>query len=191
MAISQDGVVIDFIEKDTNLNHSQTGMPLCKEILDKNNLTLNDIDGFAVVVGPGSFTGLRIGIAIAKGFAFSLNKPLYGISSLKCVAKAESKEGKICALIKAREDDYFYGLFDGKNQEIFEADAPSSDSKGNIQEKYRDLDVVFSEAPVRANSCAEIAYNCYLNGENGDVHRVSPLYLKLSQAERMKLESEK
>ena len=74
VALVEDGKFIDTIEKNTNLSHSQAVLPVCMELLEKNEITLKDIDCFATVVGPGSFTGLRIGIAAAKGFAISMTE---------------------------------------------------------------------------------------------------------------------
>ena len=92
VALVEDGKFIDTIEKNTNLSHSQAVLPVCMELLEKNEITLKDIDCFATVVGPGSFTGLRIGIAAAKGFAMMLDKPLVGVSSLECVAYESDNE---------------------------------------------------------------------------------------------------
>ena len=186
-AISDDGKLIDSIEKNTNLRHSEAVLPVCTELLERNGLTLGDIDAFAVVTGPGSFTGLRIGIAAAKGFALMLEKPLIGVTALECCAYAEGRDGVICPLIRARQNDYFYGLYRCENGEITQIGENGSDDLEKIKEKTGS-DVVYSEKAFGAAEAAVLAYRHMKKGEITDAHSVNPVYLKLSQAERMKLE---
>ncbi|MBR4879922.1 MAG: tRNA (adenosine(37)-N6)-threonylcarbamoyltransferase complex dimerization subunit type 1 TsaB [Clostridia bacterium] len=187
VALVEDGRFIDTIEKNTNLSHSQAVLPVCMELLDRNEVKLKDIDCFASVVGPGSFTGLRIGIAAAKGFAMMLDKPLIGISSLECVAYAGENEGKICSLIRSRENEYFFGVYNISKEKTETIEEGFSDNVPELKEKYPDAVVVEGEA--RAKEAALLAYYHYINKtKDTDVHSVNPMYLKLSQAERMKLQ---
>lgn len=82
---------------------------MIKEILDENQLGLKDIDRFAVAIGPGSYTGLRIGITTIKMFASILNKEVVGISTLQTLAKAGKENCLIIAALDARNDNYFAG----------------------------------------------------------------------------------
>ncbi|WEV44156.1 tRNA (adenosine(37)-N6)-threonylcarbamoyltransferase complex dimerization subunit type 1 TsaB [Lactobacillus sp. ESL0684] len=93
-------------------NHSEHLDPLIDEILTSNNLALTDIDRFAVANGPGSYTGLRIGVTTMKMFASILNKELVGISTLEALAASSTAENTlIVAGIDARNDNYFAGAY--------------------------------------------------------------------------------
>lgn len=187
VALGEDGKFIDTIEKNTNLSHSQAVLPVCVELLERNELRLDDIDCFATVVGPGSFTGLRIGIAAAKGFAMMLDKPLVGVSSLECVAYESENNGQVCALIKSREKEYFFGVYNISRERTETIEEGFSDNIDEIKVKYPEVIVVEGEA--RAKAAAMLAYYHYINKtKETDVHTVNPVYLKLSQAERMKLQ---
>ena len=187
VALVEDGKFIDTIEKNTNLSHSQAVLPVCMELLEKNEITLKDIDCFATVVGPGSFTGLRIGIAAAKGFAMMLDKPLVGVSSLECVAYESGNEGNVCALIRSREKEYFFGVYNIAKNRTETIEEGFSDNVDELKAKYPDAVIVEGEA--RAKAAAMLAYYHYTNKtKECDVHGVNPVYLKLSQAERMKLQ---
>ena len=87
--------------------HSKHLMGMIKNILDLSGLTINDMDGFAVTIGPGTFTGLRIGISLIKGLAAASGKPVAGISSLKALAMQSSFSGHLCAMIDARREEVY------------------------------------------------------------------------------------
>ena len=187
VALAEDGRFLDTIEKNTNLSHSQAVLPVCMELLEKNGLALKDIDCFATVVGPGSFTGLRIGIAAAKGFAMMLDKPLVGVSSLECVAYESGIDGRVCALIKSREKEYFFGVYEITRERTETLEEGFTDNINALKEKYPQAVVVEGES--RAKNAALLAYYHFINKtRESDVHSVNPVYLKLSQAERMKMQ---
>lgn len=185
-ALCQDGTIIDYSEKNTNLSHSEAVLPLCTELLARNGLTFADIDLYAVNRGPGSFTGLRIGIAAAKGFAFMTEKPLMGVSSLMAVALASGIKGQVTAMVKARPGEWFYGVYDTAGPcpvLIGKEDAADMDHMENPADQLADT-------PSRADFVAQCAYFLHLAGEPCSVHGANPVYLKLSQAERMKLQQQ-
>lgn len=189
VALSCDGKFVDTIEKNTNLSHSQAVLPVCMELLENNKLSLKDIDCFAVVTGPGSFTGLRIGIAAAKGFAMMLKKPLIGISALECVAY-ENGMGSQCALIKSRENEYFYGIYTIEESRTTKIEEGFTGNIDELKKRFPDASIKIGEA--RAKEASLLAYHHYMNKtKETDVHSVNPVYLKLSQAERMKLKENK
>lgn len=91
---------------------SETLLPLCKSLLSLSGLTLKDMDAFAVTVGPGSFTGLRIGLATAKAWAQSLGKPLVAVSTLEALAYGAYERGHlICPILNARRGELYAALF--------------------------------------------------------------------------------
>lgn len=99
-------IIVEKNEQDER-NHSEHLDPLIDEILKENNLTLKDIDRFAVAIGPGSYTGLRIGITTVKMFASILNKEAVGISTLQALAKGVKEDALVITGLDARNDNYF------------------------------------------------------------------------------------
>ncbi|MDH5100220.1 tRNA (adenosine(37)-N6)-threonylcarbamoyltransferase complex dimerization subunit type 1 TsaB [Lactobacillus kefiranofaciens] len=99
-------VIVEKNEQDER-NHSEHLDPLIDEILKDNNLTLKDIDRFAVAIGPGSYTGLRIGITTVKMFASILSKEVVGISTLQALAKGVKEEALVITGLDARNNNYF------------------------------------------------------------------------------------
>jgi tRNA threonylcarbamoyladenosine biosynthesis protein TsaB len=100
-------------------SHAEHIAQIVEMLLSVNNVTGKDIDRVAVSVGPGSFTGLRIGISFAKGFCFGRNSYILPVSSLEILAHtAHNYNGRIVAVIDARNNDVFYGVFDSLNGNI-------------------------------------------------------------------------
>lgn len=99
-------IIVEKNERDER-NHSEHLDPLIDEILKENKLTLQDIDRFAVAIGPGSYTGLRIGITTVKMFASILNKEVVGISTLQALAKGVKEPALVITGLDARNDNYF------------------------------------------------------------------------------------
>ena len=95
VAILENNALINKLELDNGLTHSETLMPLIKELLEKSNISLKDIELLISDIGPGSFTGIRIGVATCKAFSDSLNIPCIGISSLEVLAYNEKSNGII------------------------------------------------------------------------------------------------
>lgn len=103
-------IIVEKNEVDKR-NHSEHLDPLIDEILKDNQLTLHDIDRFAVAIGPGSYTGLRIGITTIKMFASILHKDVVGISTLQALAEAAETDDLIVTALDARNDNYFAGAY--------------------------------------------------------------------------------
>lgn len=104
---------------NVKLTHSQTMMPMVQAALDCAMLSLSDIDVFAVANGPGSFTGLRIGIAAVKGMAFAQEKPCVGISTLEAIAQnAVSVPGILCPVMDARVKQVYNALFESDGRQL-------------------------------------------------------------------------
>ena len=113
VAILEDFNLICHLYTDDSNTHSVTLMPLINEILEKNYLSIKDIDLFACNKGPGSFTGIRIGISTIKAFGDVTLKPCIGISSLKALAYliAKPSDAYVCSLIDAKHGNVYAGLF--------------------------------------------------------------------------------
>ena len=120
-AIANNGKLIAEGFLNIKLTHSETLIPIINQTLDNARLNLNDIDAFAVTAGPGSFTGIRIGISAIKGMAFKEEKPVYAFSTPEAMALAFegdlSSKKIICGLMDARRNQFYNALFkveDGK-----------------------------------------------------------------------------
>ncbi|MFO7962389.1 MAG: tRNA (adenosine(37)-N6)-threonylcarbamoyltransferase complex dimerization subunit type 1 TsaB [Desulfobacterales bacterium] len=112
VCISEGETVRAEISCDTNETHSKTIMPAIDSLLRAVKWDLSTIDGFAVTQGPGSFTGIRIGIAAVKGLASAVGKPVVGISTLEVLAyQAGGFSGPVCAMLDARKNEVFSGFF--------------------------------------------------------------------------------
>lgn len=118
IALAKEDTII--IEETTNLkiNHSLTAMPAIEELMAKAKVTPAQLTHIAVAEGPGSYTGVRIGLTIAKTLAWSLKIPLHMVSSLKVLAaNGHFFDGIICPLMDARRGTAFMGAYDGKSLE--------------------------------------------------------------------------
>ena len=112
VAVSCDGVLLGEYTVNHGLTHSQRLLPMTDELLSSLGLSADDIDVFAVSTGPGSFTGLRIGIATIKGFAFAKNKPVVSVSGLEAMAyNCLNTDYIICPLMDARAGQVYNALY--------------------------------------------------------------------------------
>ena len=112
VAVCKEDSVLAQTTVYTKLTHSQVILPICKEVLKNAGMELSQIDGIAAAAGPGSYTGLRIGIAAVKAMCFALGKPCIGISTLEALAHNVSvHKGIICAVMAARLDLVYCAVF--------------------------------------------------------------------------------
>ena len=119
VAIVRNGVVLAEENTSMPVNHSLRAMSAISEIFDKVGMTPSDIDAIAVSEGPGSYTGVRIGVTIAKTLAWTLKKPLVGISSIKAIAaNALFFNGLICPIVDARRTNVYSGAYRYVNGEL-------------------------------------------------------------------------
>jgi tRNA threonylcarbamoyladenosine biosynthesis protein TsaB len=108
VAVEEDETITGEVAVQTTQGHMETLLPLLDQLLSRLQLSVRDIDAFAVGAGPGSFTSLRIGMATAKALAHSLGKPLYGVPTLDLLALGlKGTPGLICPLLTARRDEIY------------------------------------------------------------------------------------
>ena len=211
VAILEDNKVIDEIKLDNGKTHSENLMPIIKEILDKNNLTLKDMNSIAVSVGPGSFTGIRIGIATIKPMAEVYNLPVASVTSLETLARNienEEKDFTIISLIDARNNQVYAGFFDteynlkedeiaedidevlkkaGKYSKIIFVGDGAIIHKEKIEENLKDRNIIFAkENNQSAINTGKIGYKKFLEKNLKNADTILPIYLRKSQAERLK-----
>ena len=109
-AITRDGETLASLSSDAYIPHSRTLFPNMQTLLRLANLEIKDLDAFAVATGPGSFTGLRVGLAAVKGLAETLGKPALGINTIDALALAAWISGRILVLIDAGRGEAYCGL---------------------------------------------------------------------------------
>jgi len=194
--------------------HSQTLLPMLDEVAKMIELDLNSIDAIAVSGGPGSFTGLRIGSATAKGLGLALGKPLIHIPTVDALAyNLAGNRDIICPLMDARRNQTYTGLyrFDGNQMEIIKpqcavgideiiAEVNKLGQAGDgvaVFETYihENCTVPYTFAPAhvnkqRAGAVAALGEIYYTEGKTETAEEHKPDYLRLSQAERERLEGE-
>ena len=200
------------------ITHSETLLPVLEELANVIELDLDALDAIAVAGGPGSFTGLRIGSATAKGLALALKKPLIQIPTVDALAyNLWGHRDLVCPLMDARRNQTYTGLyrfFDGRMETIKEqcaVDIGTIINEINQREEavvflgdgvpvFRDyikehIQVPYTFAPPhlsrqRAGAVASLAVEYYKAGKMMDSASYRPEYLRLSQAERERMEKE-
>ena len=209
-ALVKDDQILGEINLNSKREHSVIIMDLIDEILKRYNLTIKDVDAFAISEGPGSFTGLRIGMATIKGMAFSTNKPCISISTLDTLAyNVVNFDGIICPIIDALRDNVYTNLYkniDGKLTAISEGtclsltelieDLNKRNEKvifvgdGVTKHKNRLTKEVSNAifAPLnclypKASSLGELALDKLNQGITSPLNEFAPIYLRKSQAE--------
>ena len=209
-ALSDENEIICENSLDNGRTHSENFMPLLEKTLKDTSTSLDDIDYIATVAGPGSFTGIRIGIASIKAIAEVKNKRIISIDSLTSLAGNENNTDKdfICSLIDARNDQVYVGLFDkelNKQEELMADDINIVLDKiknynnicfvGNgailhkekIEKTFEGKNISFSENNKQSAYGLWIAAIKKLkNQETLTADELVPLYLRKSQAERLK-----
>ena len=193
---SENGIIAE-TSLSVKKNHSNIVMPIIDNLFKISDLIINDIDKIAVAIGPGSFTGVRIALGIAKGLAMALNKPLIAINELDILeAIASGNENEIIPLIDARKervyykyqnkyvDDYLINLisnFDKNKKYIFVGDG-ATNYKNILKDNLGDNAIVLPmyNAFPRASILCELA----LNKEEANIYTLEPEYISKSRAEK-------
>lgn len=142
VSILEDTKLICTLDTNTGRTHSENLMPMIQEAFEKTNLSLKDIDLLVCDKGPGSFTGIRIGISTIKAFHDSLNIPCIGISSLESLAynlKNNLNDKYVCSIIDCKNDNCYFALYENQNdtlETLIEPQAESISSALSILNSY-------------------------------------------------------
>ncbi len=207
VAITDGGVLLGEYIIRNQRKHSQNIMVMTERLFDDLGMDISEIDVFAVTVGPGSFTGLRIGISTVRAFAQAMGKPVAAVSTLRALAYNMSETtGIIVPMLDARRDEVFLGAYEFKNGVCCEVLAPCVMTVGEALTKFGSSAMFVGDgaiihrdelegggaqrfAPVnmaetRASSLAAAAYKMAEKNEVCDYNGVEPMYLRKSQAER-------
>lgn len=215
VAVCENGVILAQGYQNTGLTHSVTMMPLLENLMKTASLSLADMDVIAVAAGPGSFTGLRIGVSAAKGLAWSLEKPCCGVSTLEAMAEnGRSFEGTVICAMDARRQQIYNAIFDCRSGELTRRCDDRAVALAQVAEELQSdpapklvigdgaqlcCDYLTAQgiqcrvAPPalrfqQAAGVALVAERMALAGKTVSAQELSPTYLRLSQAERERLE---
>lgn len=198
VALSKDNILLDEIsEEGEGYVHGERLTILIQKILEKNIVSLSDIGAISVGLGPGSYTGLRIGLSTAKGICYGLNIPIIGISSLECVIKIARQKyfnKKILAAFDARRMEVFR-RFEDEEGNIIEMDAPEiiiensyidednmvwvGDANQKCKGVMKNKNIIYDDAlQISASGQLETAWNRFQNNDFDDLAYLVPNYTK-------------
>ena len=209
VALVRDGILLAQSVQNSGLTHSRTLLPMAEDLLKNAGISLSEIDCYAVARGPGSFTGVRIGVSAVKGLAWASEKPAVGVSTLEAMAwnGVDAGEGTlICCCMDARRSQVYNALFevrDGKPLRLTEDRAISVEA---LLEELESNDwtpfLVGDGAELCAAACEkqkiaavlapgnlrmQCAWGVAMAAQDAEfvsADALQPVYLRLSQAER-------
>ena len=208
VALCEDERLLGELTINNGNTHSQTLLPMIEFLLNQFELSPDDIDVFAASVGPGSFTGVRIGVATIKGLSFGKKTPCAGVSTLEALAyNLCDHDGLICPVMNARRQQVYTALFHAHNGVLERLMPDSAIAITELDEKLSAYgepvrlcgdgydvtipllthEVIPTSERYRhqsAYSVAQVAKRMHADGEFSTDITLSPIYLRLSQAER-------
>lgn len=201
VALGRDGKLLALKEHNSKkYSHAEKLHLFIKDVLSEANLSLTDLDAIAVSKGPGSYTGLRIGVSAAKGLCFSLGIPLIAVDTLQLLAEKKSAKIEnadfIIPLLDARRMEVYTAVFDHLNEKILPTEAKILDDTayaeflnkgktvfiGNAVEKLEDIrphrNAKFIDALPSAREMVDLAEIKHKKSDTEDVAYFEPYYLK-------------
>ena len=213
VAYLKDGELMAQYYQASGLTHSRTLLSMTEDMLKSLDMKVTDMDGIAVAMGPGSFTGIRIGVAAAKGLSWGADKPVCGVSTLEAMAHHCCDDRYIiCPVMDARRSEVYNGLFKYENGSIVRLTEDRAISLKDLSEEAKNSDKTFflvgDGAMLCYNYFTDNSINAVLapanvrlqsawgvgkaaeSGEFSDPGDLTPNYLRLSQAERERLEKQ-
>ena len=207
VALVEDGRLISQYSQCSGLTHSRTLLPMAEDMLKNAELSLDKVDLFAVAHGPGSFTGIRIGVSTVKGLAWAADKPCVGVSTLEAMAwHGLAAGGLVCPVMDARRIQVYNALFQVENGKPVRLCEDRPIALSQLAEELRTLNapafLIGDGAELAEKYLREQAIPCTVAPENlrwqsawgvamaamdktpGNADALLPVYLRLSQAER-------
>lgn len=211
VALVEDGRLISQYSQCSGLTHSRTLLPMAEDMLKNAELSLDKVDLFAVAHGPGSFTGIRIGVSTVKGLAWAADKPCVGVSTLEAMAwHGLAAGGLVCPVMDARRSQVYNALFQVENGKPVRLCEDRPIALSQLAEELRALNapafLIGDGAELAEKYLREQAIPCTVAPENlrwqsawgvamaamdktpGNADALLPVYLRLSQAERERQE---
>ena len=199
-ALFNSGKLISFKESNTaNFSHSEKLLNFISELIDSSEITLSDLNAVAVSMGPGSYTGLRIGVSTAKGLCYGLDIPLISVSTLKAMSSAmilKQQADLYCPMIDARRMEVYSAIFDANNNQLRDIQADIIDGSsykkelekvmvffGDGSEKAKD--VILNKNAIfipnfypSAKYMGVLSYQKFTKSDFEDLAYFEPFYLK-------------
>jgi tRNA threonylcarbamoyladenosine biosynthesis protein TsaB len=206
VAIATSDTLVAELTIQTRKTHSERLMPHIASLLEMAEVDQANLKAIAVSIGPGSFTGLRIGLATAKALTYALNIPLIGVPTLAALAFSCPVPGVILApMLDAQKGNVYLGLYEWRENNVFEIKPPQVVSFAQAQDELAKMEKPFlmlGEAAVmhkadiaqpvpphvvmpRAGSVAVMAQIMYAEGIQHDIATLEPLYIRRSEAEEL------
>jgi len=188
ISIVKDGKVLSSVCEDIPNEHSKYATSYVKKVIDDASIDANDVDNILVVNGPGSFTGVRIGVTIAKTYGYLINKDIIPVSSLKSLAISSHYDGMVMSVITANRSNYYVGIYDREYNEVIKEQFVSRDRLIELMDEYKpyivsnDFNVVGMYKLNKVNLDVVRIVEYYKNRDKVNYHALVPNYLKLPQA---------
>ena len=184
-AVVEDGRLLCESFIGVGLTHSRTLMPIVEHILKNTDLTMADVDVIAVAAGPGSFTGIRIGVSAAKGLAFAVNKPAVGVSTLAAMARNVAfMDGLVICAMDARRSQVYNALFEAKDGKLTRLTEDRAIALADLAEELRN-------DPRPKTVVGDGARLCFDFLQNAEIPcRLAPAHLIMQNAMSVALEAE-
>lgn len=210
VALCRDAELIAQYYQASGLTHSRTLLKMAQDMLNNLDMTVSDVDGIAVCKGPGSFTGVRIGVAAAKGLAWGADKPLCGVSTLEAMAyNCCDRAFILCPVMDARRNQVYNAMFDHDGVNLIRLTPDRAISLEDLAKDAKN----YKKSFLLIGDGAQLCYNYFLEigipavmapenvrlqsaygvamasrgGSFEDPALLEPNYLRLSQAERERL----
>lgn len=178
--VSRDGATLSFVSDESGASYSKTLMGLIERAVEEAGAELSQLDAIAVDVGPGSFTGVRIGVSCANAMAAALGIPVIPVCSLAALSRIA--EGKVCALIDCRNGNCYAALYEDGRESIAPCAAVTEEFIRPLPEGTRFVGDLMGRNDIP--DAGLVLTEAHLNGT--PVNEAVPMYLRPSQAERMK-----
>ena len=204
VALTDGNDVLAEITNNSKTNHSVQLMPEIERLFKESSISKNDLDDIVVAEGPGSYTGLRIGVTTAKTLAYALNCKLYGVSSLKALAATVSEKNKLLVpIFDARREAVYAGIYQRKNGILETVLDDQYISINDLKLKLHELDqphVFIGEDTVKLehlldakgiNQLPQASVMKNLISQPTEIHSFVPKYHKITEAERNWIDQQK
>jgi tRNA threonylcarbamoyl adenosine modification protein YeaZ len=188
ISIVKDNKILSIVQEEIPNEHSKYATSYVKRVIDDAGIDANDIDNILVVNGPGSFTGVRIGVTIAKTYGYLINKEIIPVSSLKSLAISSNKNGNVMSVITANRSSYYVGIYDSEYNNLIDEEFVSRDKLLELINKYNpyivsnDFNVVSVHKLNKVNLDVLKIVDYYKDMDKVNYHALVPNYLKLPQA---------
>lgn len=205
-SVMEDNNIVGDFSINQSMSHNEILLVMVDEVLKKLNIDIEDIDLFVAVTGPGSFTGIRIGVTVVKALAMALNKPIVAVNTLEALSFGIFSDKKKIPLIDARGERVYYGVYEGisninivapalltidelleefsnKGEFVFAGDCVNLYKDRILKNKNFEITPACLNSCISRNACV-IGKHKFESGDISDCFNLSPEYVRLSQAQR-------